>query len=129
MSAYNQYTKFRPYLTVSELETIISSLRTNGENPGLIYYLSGFRDKITVGRMAPQLATKPTLTDKLELSSSSVSVQNLSEQRLRAYTKWITSPNLCSIQELARARMYRYENDMMTPEEESEYESTLDKGY
>jgi hypothetical protein len=120
-------TKFRPYLTSQELTLILNCLKQNGSNPGLVHYLSGFQDKITVGKIAPQLVTKPTISDKLGLSTSLT--DNLTEQRHSAYLKWKESPSKCSIQELARARMYRYENDLMSTEEESEYELSIDRGY
>lgn len=120
--------KYRPYLTSPELTEIISSLKSTGSNLSLIQYLQSFQDKISVGKIAPQITTKPTLSDKLELSGNMVSV-DLVSSRLAAYNKWLSSPSKCSIQELARARMYRYENDLMSEAEEAEYESVLDKGY
>jgi hypothetical protein len=127
-SSNNSYTKYRPYLTLSELDTCISSLRGTGANPALIQYLSTFRDKISVGRIAPQVTLKPSLQDKLGFSQKELTT-NLVSQREQAYNKWLLSPLSCSIQELARSRMYRYENDLMSPEEESEYESQIEKGY
>ena len=123
-------TKFRPYLTSQELTLIINCLKQNGTNPGLVHYLSSFQDKISIGKIAPNLVTKPSIQEKLELGlSPKESTDKLKEQRADAYNKWLTSPHKCSIQELARARMYRYENDLMSTEEETEYESTLDRGY
>lgn len=120
--------KFRPYLTTSELDVVIGSLRKTNSSPILIHYLSGFRDKITVGLVSPNLITKPTLTDRLELSGSKVTI-DLVQSKQQAYEKWLVSSHTCSIQELARAQMYRYENDLMDAQEESEYEAKIDKGY
>ena len=121
--------KFRPYLTTSELDVVITSLRKTNSSPILIHYLSGFRDKITVGLVSPNLITKPTLTDRLELSGSPKLAIDLVQSKQQAYEKWLVSSHTCSIQELARAQMYRYENDLMDDEEESDYESKIDKGY
>jgi hypothetical protein len=122
-------TKFRPYLTLGELENCINALKETNRNPALIRYLSSFQDKVSVGKIAPQLVTKPTISDKLGLSTSHSIGESLAEQRLNAYLKWKESPSKCSIQELARARMYRYENDLMSTEEEAEYELSIDRGY
>jgi len=120
--------KYRPYLTSAELDTIISALKTQSSNISLIRYLDDFAHKIARDSLKPNLVLKPTISDKLELSGSKVQIDLVSLKK-QAYQKWLDHPANCNSQEIARMLMYKYENDLMSPEEEAEYESKLDKGY
>lgn len=120
-------TKFRPYLTQDDLEIILASLKSTGSSPILIHYLSGFQTKTELGLTSPALVTKPTISDRLGLSPEpALSLSQLKEQ---SYQKWKANSSKCSAQEIARAMMYRYENDLMSPIEEAEYEAKIDRGY
>ena len=122
--------KFRPYLTPTELELIISSLATTNPSTPLIRYLKGYQLKIDNGLLSPQITTAPTLEEKLGLDvpstgrlSSQAVTKDLATLKLHAYNKWLDNPAKCTIQELDRSMLYRYENDLLTPEEETSYES------
>ena len=121
--------KFRPYLTAQELDEIILALKSSNGNRHLIYSLESFRDKIYLGITKPQITTAPTLAEKLELEprlSSSAVTKDLATLKLHAYNKWLDNPAKCTIQELDRAMLYRFENDMLTPEEEASYIASME---
>ena len=118
--------KFRPYLTPTELELIISSLATTNPSSPLIKYLKTYQLKIDNGLLSPQINTAPTLIEKLELDTISprqnnIPSKSLARLKLEAYNKWLDNPAKCTILELDRAMLYRFENDLMTPEEEDNY--------
>lgn len=115
--------KYRPYFTLPELNTLIESLEKTMESPALLVYLRGFRDKITVGSVAPQITLAPSISTKLGLDDPAPT--NHQFARKLAYQKWLDSPSKLSVYELEAAQAYRYENDLMTPEEEKAYETKL----
>ena len=123
-------TKYRPYLTPQELDIIISSLKSTSSNVSLIRYMEDFAFKISRDSIKPNLTLKPTLTESLELGlESRMSKPTLHQLKVESYAKWLNNPAKCNASDIARVHMYRYENDLMSPEEESEYESKIDKGY
>lgn len=73
--------------------------------------------KAELGITAPAFVAseKQSLEEKLGLIDPA-------SRREIAYKKWSNNPSLCTSQEIADAQLYRYENDMMTPDEENEYE-------
>lgn len=120
-------TKYRPYLTPAELEIIILALKTTASNPHLIHYLEGYKGKIDLGINSPNLTLTPRagIADKLGLglddSSSDTPIINLSDKRASAYNKWSQNPASCTPFEIELAHVYRFENDLMSPEEETIY--------
>ena len=123
--SHSPRTKYRPYLTLPELDIIISSLKISGSNPHLIHYLEGFKAKIDLGITSPNLTLtpRPTLNDRLELGDTGYSTVSISieTKRANAYTKWLSSPQACTAHEIELTHLYRFENDLMSPEEESIY--------
>ena len=123
-------TKYRPYFTVDEIDHILSSLKATSSNITLIRYLDDFAHKISRDSLKPNLTLKPTLEDKLELDAPRAkTMDSLVALKNQAYQKWITNPSKCTSSEIARVHIHRYENDLMSAEEEAEYESKIDKGY
>jgi hypothetical protein len=122
MSINNQ--KFRPYFTSSELVEVISALKEQNKNKHLIHYLEGFAIKIERGILEPSITLSPTIENKLELGDTNLG-DILKAKKYNSYHKWKLAPNACSPNELAHAKMYRYENDLMSPEEEAEYEKSF----
>lgn len=125
-SSNNQ--KFRPYFTPSELLEIISALKEQNKNRNLIRYLEGFAIKIERGVLEPQLTLNPAPSIEQKLGfhedHSNDSLGNLlAKKKLASYSKWKLFPASCSPNELAQAKMYRYENDLMDSQEEFEYET------
>lgn len=125
-------TKFRPYFTIEELEETIRCVSISSNNLHLLHYLRSFRDKISLGKISPNLSLAPakkSFTDSLELSDSTSASkpQIVSNETLRqaAYIKWSINPETCTITELSLVQTYRFENDLMSPEEEAEFLATL----
>lgn len=118
-------TKYRPYLTPAELEIIITALKTTSSNPHLIHYLEGYKGKIDLGINSPNLTLtpRPTLIDKLGLEDSSpdAPIANLSDKRAAAFLKWSQNPTICTPHEIELTHLYRFENDLMSTEEETIY--------
>lgn len=120
--------KFRPYFTSSELLEIISALKEQNKNRNLIHYLEGFAIKIERGILEPSITIQPTIADKLELGSGPTGPtlgDVLKNKKYNSYHKWKLAPHACSANELAHAAMYRYENDLMSEEEERNYEKSF----
>ena len=127
-------TKFRPYFTIEELDETIRCVSISSQNLHLLHYLRSFGDKISLGKISPNLSlapAKPSFADSLELSEPNSKQKptptNPSNETLRqaAYIKWSINPETCTITELALVQTYRFENDLMSPEEETEFLSTL----
>jgi hypothetical protein len=114
--------KYRPYFTLPELGVLISSLEKTGDSLPLLVYLRNFRDKISVGAVQSQITLAPSMASKLGLDDSPVGTNHQFARKL-AYKKWIENPSRLSVYELESAQAYRYENDLMSPEEEKEYET------
>lgn len=112
--------KYRPYLTPSQLGEIIRCVKIASQDSALIRYLEIFSLKIDHGIQAPALNLAPTLGEKLELGLDEPS-QSLETKRHNAYLKWLSYPNQCSPFEIELAHVYRFENDLMSPEEETIY--------
>ena len=121
--------KFRPYFSPEELKEVISALK---ESPTparieLIKYLEHYSLKISHGIMSPAISLAPSMADQLELSDTSTQTNpaRLSSLRLQAFLKWEKSPSSCSPKELLMANEYRFENDLMSPEESEAYINKL----
>jgi hypothetical protein len=120
---------YRPYFSQEELTEVTRCVSVASTNTRLIGYLRLFLAKIENEQVSVQYTNAPSIEEKLGLEDSPPAKQDLKAQRFQAYNKWLESPAKCSILEHARAQMYRYENDLMSPEEESSYEQKLDRGY
>lgn len=126
-------TKYRPYFTLEELEETIRCVSISSQNLHLLHYLRSFRDKISLGKISPNLSlapARPSLIDSLELGepTSTPNKNSAKPETLRqaAYIKWSINPETCTITELALVQTYRFENDLMSPDEEAEFLGTLD---
>ena len=124
--------KYRPYFTLPELETISQHLRL-GSNPphNLIRYVDKFISDAREGyrKESHTLNPRPTLEESLGFklpsldlesspSSHEIPIETLMEQyKISCFLDMSSS-------QIQRVQQYRYENDMMSPEEESYHEST-----
>lgn len=124
--------KFRPYFTYSEMLETIAALR--GKNSpaslGIANYLETFIFKLRNNLVAPAITNKQSVADALELGDDTGAPRNMDFKRA-AFDKYMDDPRKCSNLELENAQLYRYENDLMTVEEEIEYEQkafSLTKG-
>jgi hypothetical protein len=126
MNSINQ--KYRPYFTSLELTEIISALKSQPtpSRVALIRYLEGFALKISHGIISSAHTLEPSIAEKLELDQSHIdAVNSLQSKRFNAYKKWRDSPEKCSPPEIELVQVYRYENDLMDPKEESEFELSM----
>jgi hypothetical protein len=121
---------FRPYLTASELLFIIDELKEpadgifTAQRINLVKKLELYQFKISSAHLSPAYQPAKTMAEKLELDDSPAP-RSLSEIRLDAYRKYVSDPSSCSALEISRAQEYRYENDLMTTEEETEYAAKM----
>lgn len=116
--------KFRPYFTSSELQEIISALkeRPNPRRLTICRYLESFQIKIERGILSPAHILDPTQEEKLGFSDSPSSESTAQIIGEAAYQKQLTQPSKCSPKEIAAAMDWRYRNNLMSAEEEKEYE-------
>jgi hypothetical protein len=121
----NSTKKFRPYFSPSELAEIISWGKRCGGSINLLKYLETFELKISLGHISSQLELAPTLESALELTNTHNLVETMEAKKVTAYNKWKNSPVRCTSQELALSQMYRYENNLMNPEDELLYEKQM----
>lgn len=115
--------KFRPYFTLSEMEELISCLK---ESPspkrlGIASYLEIFIHKANSGINKPAHRTKPTIDVSLGFTPDpELTIEQL---KYLAWIKQTTKPNeQLTAREIELSKQYRYENDLMSPQEEAEYE-------
>ena len=111
-------TKYRPYFTASELGEVIRCVKLSSQNLPLLRYLESYALKISHGVITESITLQPTLADSLELDSPDSSLES---KRAKAYTKWLSSPEACTPIEIELTHLYRFENDLMSPEEETIY--------
>lgn len=117
--------KFRPYFSPEELKLIISSLKEKPtpERIALSRYLEHYSLKIDSGLFQPAITLKPSLEEQLELSPEhKPNPARASSLRLQAFLKWEKNPSACTPKELLLVNEYRYENNLMSPEEETAWE-------
>lgn len=119
--------KYRPYFTLQELITLQDLCASNNQ-PGLHKYLYAYIQGIQDGLRQPNHILQPTLAQKLELDDPMTAQNKTNPSTItpeELYNEWIfrgksfvgLSPaRIASIQE------YRYINDLMSQQEEIDYE-------
>jgi hypothetical protein len=114
--------KFRPYFTADELTEIIVCLKSSPSTRRiqLAQYLEGFLIKINHGVISPAHTTRPSIEQKLGFTPIPASHHLTGEA---AYEKWLINPLSATPKEIQEAQDWRYRNDLMSPDEEREYES------
>lgn len=120
---------YRPYFTLHELREIILCLKSHPtpSRLSLVQKLESFCLKINHGVISHQYEPSPrkTILDKLELSDPApvpISTEITGEA---AYQKHLADPFHCTPKEIQAAMEYRYTHSLMSPQQESEYESSL----
>jgi len=83
-----------------------------------------FLVKNDLGAVKPQYIPTPktTVAEKLGLDLDS---PDLETRRAAAHELWMTNPHLCTPEEIKQAEIYRYENDLMSPDEEATFEEKM----
>lgn len=128
---------FRPYLTEQEILYLLSLTASQIHNPtalGVHKKLKALTYKISENLVTPAYTharNSESLEEKLGFSTlSEISPQGkdtLEKIKQELYTLW-SNPETrtkLTIPELELVSEFRYTNDLMTPEEEAEYEQTL----
>lgn len=118
---------FRPSLTASEISLLVAivkdsaAVQNSPEKQGLLIKLLQFDFKLQTGAIAPAFtSTRQSLEESLGLGEGNA-VSQL-ESRKIAYEKYQKFPELCTPDEISSAKTYAYENDLMTLQEEAEFE-------
>jgi hypothetical protein len=94
-------TKYRPYLSLSELKHLAGLCRLDSPTSSLSLYLSRYIEDIDSGfRKANHVKTGVSLEEKLMLAEL---------------------PNPDDIPAIQKEKKHRYENDLMSPQEEKDY--------
>ena len=81
-----------------------------------------FALKADLGIVSPAFTSteRQTLAEKLGMSASG----SPAERRAAAYSKWKENPGFCTESELKLSFTYRFENGLLNPEEERDYEQS-----
>ena len=122
--------KFRPYFTAEELQEIILCLKShpNPRRLTIARYLESFALKIKHGIISPSHTLQPTQAERLgfhEITIQSAGVpidHNLTGEA--AYQKWLVDPAKATPKEIAEAMDWMYRNNLMSPQQESDYEQS-----
>ena len=116
--------KYRPYFTYQELQEIIHALKASPtpSRLSLIRYLDGFILQIERGLRSPNSTIAPSLSQKLELEPSTPIPTALAITGEAAYQKWLLNPAKASPHEIQAANDFRYLNNLMSADEEAQYE-------
>jgi hypothetical protein len=117
--------KFRPAFSKQEIQYLID-LCNKDKRDGMTEMaftiaarLRIFALKADLHIIAPAFTSteRQSLEDKLGMESDSPT-----EKRLAAFKKWKENPAACTKKELNLSMTYRYENSLLNPDEEKNYE-------
>lgn len=117
--------KFRPSLSAEQISYILEILNTQsptGLRNQCIKSLAVFKLKADHGIVTPSHVStgRQTLVDSLGFSDS----QDVDSISIEALVKiYDVTPQVLTQSQIDRVNLYRYTNDLMSPTEESEYES------
>lgn len=120
--------KFRPSLTAGQIEHIIHILSTAGENSSLnqscLKSLRMFSLKAQHGIVSPShLALgRESLESSLGFTQAAPAKTTTVEL---LYQVWQTHPTTLTPAQLQQVQSYRYQNNLMSPEEEQEYDMKI----
>lgn len=121
----NPNLKFRPSLTAGQIEHIIHILSTAGENSPLnqscLKSLRMFSLKAQHGIVSPSHLSlgRESLESSLGFSHTKTTTVEL------LYQVWQTHPTTLTPAQLQQVQSYRYQNNLMSPEEEQDYDMKL----
>ena len=126
--------KFRPVLSAHQIATIIALAKqefiksSSADARSILQTLSPFAAKIENYAIFPAYVATPAPTkiDELGFNEPTANQLTPAQKRESLYNQFMQSganhENL-SLSELETINLYRYENDLMSPEEEAEYEA------
>lgn len=119
--------KFRPSFTIAEINYILdvvaadnreatSRLRDNVHKQLQVFSLKARIGAVSASHTS-KAAERISIEDALDDSPA--------QRREKSYQLWCMNPALCTPQQISLAKTYRYENNLMSPDEEEEYESSI----
>ena len=120
--------KFRPSLTAGQIEHIIHILSTAGENSPLnqscLKSLRMFSLKAQHGIISPSHLSlgRESLESSLGFTTSEPVTTTTVEL---LYRVWQSHPTTLTPSQLQQVQSYRYQNNLMSPEEEQEYDMKI----
>lgn len=120
--------KYRPSLTLAQINYLLSLTQSDERE-----VTQTLREKTIASLKIFSLKADAGLTSHSHLSGRrkttldilSDSSETRAQERERLYNLWEESPDLVTREELEKVDLYRYENDLMSPEEEEIYEQGL----
>jgi len=119
MASSSSANKFRPYFSPAELTEIIRCVKSSSTNINLLHYLENFAMKIDRGIISKQLTLAPTVSDRLGFNSPETSPAPYNPAELLAI--WKANPEFLTPPQLEIVNCYRWEQGMMTNEQEQLY--------
>ena len=120
--------KFRPYLTAAQLHYFLDLMAADNRAATELIKkntekeIKLFMAKMELGGVTPALVStgRQSMADRLGLD-----LTDPMQAREAAYATWSANPKLWSPEEIRLAQLYRYENNLMSPTEEAEYEQSI----
>lgn len=116
----NSSIKFRPSLSISDIQFIYDTIHALPASPQQQSILASFHKlilKAKHGIITPShlVLGKPSIETQLGFSSEDHTIETLMDA-------WNSNPSILSHSQIERIQHHRYLNDLMSPEEESQYE-------
>lgn len=116
---------YRPYLTLAQIRTLIEwcePLATGTKEEQELY-----NKFLTLEQSIYLESIKPAHTLKTQKHPEPKEPQVIpaKEQRKLAYDKFLSNSEELTVEEFKLVLLYRYENDLMSLEEEAEYENEM----
>ena len=118
--------QYRPYLTLPQLQAINQALQSGAsaiQNQGLIRYISRIIREAEEGTREANNVLAPSLEARLGLDDPSTD-PSFRFSSADLYTQWRNNIPLTPAQ-IQAALNYAYQNDLLTPTEEIEYEKSM----
>ena len=120
----NSSIKFRPSLSISDIQFIydtIHALPASAQQQSILASFHKLILKAKHGIITPShLALgKPSIESTLGFSSEDHTIETLMDA-------WASNPSLLSSTQIARIQHHRYVHDLMTPDEEHDYEHHME---
>lgn len=118
----NPSVKFRPSLSAQQITTLVDILSTYPEHTELCKVFRVFKLKADHGIVTPSHVSigRPSIEQSLGFSDDTTPDASI-EVLLQMYE---ANPSILSRTQMDKVEKHRYVNDLMTPEEESQYESS-----
>lgn len=118
--------KYRPYFTGPELQEVILALKQKPSpfRLGIIQYLETFQVKMERGIIRPAHVIEGTKIQKLEVSlgMGEKPVEDPNEPSASDLHKiWMDTPQKLTPPQIDRVMSYRFQEGLMTPEEEKKF--------